>query len=163
MCSRQSSLRKVACLFCFTMLAHDSAAFSNSHQALLLGKPFQASARPVEQVKIRPFVNNNFDFFPIGRGQVVLCGEKKRAPGDNIQGTGARGQIIFAIVLSFCIWLFSIPVEFRRAYICTSPRCVINRKGCNDCKTLGELREGVTDYYRNGGGVQFDFSIEKKD
>mmetsp|Transcript_30602 Transcript_30602/g.46961 ORF Transcript_30602/g.46961 Transcript_30602/m.46961 type:complete len:197 (+) Transcript_30602:110-700(+) len=88
---------------------------------------------------------------------------ERKTPSDNVTGTGARGQVIFAFALAFCIWLFTIPSEFRRAYICSSSACVQNRASCSDCKTLGELRQGVAEYYRNGGGIQFDFSIEGKD
>jgi hypothetical protein len=78
----------------------------------------------------------------------------------DIDGTGARGPIILSLALLVVIWLFSIPPEFRRARICTLPVCVENRALCNDCQTITELREGIVGYYRNGGGIQFDFSID---
>mmetsp|Transcript_19757 Transcript_19757/g.27954 ORF Transcript_19757/g.27954 Transcript_19757/m.27954 type:complete len:208 (-) Transcript_19757:251-874(-) len=88
---------------------------------------------------------------------------ERKAPSDSVTGTGTRGQILFSLALVFCIWLFTIPTEFRRAYICSGPACVENRASCNNCKTLGELRQGVAEYYKNGGGIQFDFSVESKD
>jgi hypothetical protein len=78
----------------------------------------------------------------------------------DIDGTNDRGPILLVLSLVLVIWLFSIPPEFRRARICTLPVCVENRAACNDCKTTTELREGIVEYYRNGGGIQFDFSID---
>jgi hypothetical protein len=34
-----------------------------------------------------------------------------------------RGNVLFVIALSICIWMFSIPTEFRRAYICSNEYC----------------------------------------
>lgn len=73
-----------------------------------------------------------------------------------------RGIPLLLGSLMISVWFFSIPVEFRRAHWCFSERCEQNRSFalCNDCVTFGEWKEGVLDYYRNGGGVQWDFSID---
>jgi hypothetical protein len=81
-------------------------------------------------------------------------------PNAGLDGTGPRGQIILAIALLITIWLFSIPPEFRRAHVCTVERCVANRASCNDCQTFDEIRDGIVQYYKSGGGIQFDFSID---
>jgi hypothetical protein len=65
-----------------------------------------------------------------------------------------------ALVLLANVWVFSIPPEFRRAYICPNPSCEANRVACKNCVTLEEWTNGIQDYYRNGGGIQFDFSID---
>jgi hypothetical protein len=82
---------------------------------------------------------------------------------DDMDGT-TRGIPILAASLLVCAWSFSIPPEFRRSHICMTDRCVPteNRKYCHDCKTVSELKEGITKYYASGGGVHFDFSIEEK-
>jgi hypothetical protein len=74
-------------------------------------------------------------------------------------GSG-RGKILLTIVLMGCVWLFSIPPYFRRAHLCTTDSCVENRPSCYDCITFTEWRHGVMDYYRSGGGIHFDFSID---
>jgi hypothetical protein len=71
-----------------------------------------------------------------------------------------RGYVIEAIVLSICVWFFSIPPEFRRTHFCPTSRCVENRATCYDCVTFGEWKVRVADYYKGGGGVHFDFSID---
>lgn len=76
-------------------------------------------------------------------------------------GTG-RGSIIFAVVLAFCVWQFTIPPKFRRSYICTSQACVELRSSCLDCVTIQEWTSDVLEYYRGGGGIQWDFSIDPK-
>ena len=80
---------------------------------------------------------------------------------DKIQGTD-RGTPILIFVMAACIWIFSIPPEFRRAYICAGTPCLEQRSLCNDCVTVTEWKDGILDYYKNGGGVQFDFSIDPK-
>ncbi|GAX24180.1 hypothetical protein FisN_4Lh269 [Fistulifera solaris] len=76
-------------------------------------------------------------------------------------GTAGRGLVLFGFVLFLCVWLFSIPPEFRRAYFC-SPACEENPIYCNDCVTPKEWVSGIVEYYQNGGGIQFDFSIDPK-
>ena len=83
-----------------------------------------------------------------------------RNPSSDVDGTGVRGPIILTITLLFLAWLFSIPPEFRRAHICSVERCVANRAACNDCQTIDEIKNGIIEYYKNGGGIQFDFSID---
>ena len=76
----------------------------------------------------------------------------------NIDGS-ERGNIIMAFVFFVCVWLFSIPPEFRRAHICTTQVCVENRARCYDCRTFEEWTSDIKAYYAGGGGIQFDFSI----
>jgi hypothetical protein len=71
-----------------------------------------------------------------------------------------RGKVIQAIVLVICVWSFSIPPEFRRAHFCPTTLCVESRASCNDCVTFGEWKGKLADYYKGGGGVNFDFSID---
>jgi hypothetical protein len=71
-----------------------------------------------------------------------------------------RGYVIQTIVLSICVWFFSIPPEFRRTHFCPTARCVESRATCYDCVTFGEWKVRVADYYKGGGGVHFDFSID---
>ena len=73
-----------------------------------------------------------------------------------------RGKIIFVMSLLLCIWSFTIPVELRRSHFCFSDRCAANRVACDNCVTFKEWGNDVKNYYKNGGGVHFDFSIEEK-
>ena len=68
------------------------------------------------------------------------------------------GAFLMAFVLLINIWIFSIPTEFRRARICKEEDVVLYPN--KNCITADEWFRGVGDYYKNGGGVQFDFSIE---
>ncbi len=81
----------------------------------------------------------------------------------NIQVDGtARGFALFSLVLAACVWLFSIPPEFRRAHFCFVEKCVEERSKCYDCVTMSEWMDGVTEYYQKGGGVQFDFTVAEE-
>lgn len=68
-----------------------------------------------------------------------------------------RGLILFPLVLLFTAWLFTIPPEFRRAHLCSEQQ-VIDYPG--KCITADTWINGVKEYYRNGGGIEFDFSID---
>lgn len=50
----------------------------------------------------------------------------KAKDGLQVDGTG-RGLVLLAVVMSICIWMFSIPPEFRRAHFCFVEECVQNR------------------------------------
>lgn len=70
-----------------------------------------------------------------------------------------RGLYLLGIVLAFNIWIFSIPPEFRRAKLCSEEQVAMFPD--SGCMTGEKWVQGVQDYYANGGGVHFDFSIEK--
>ena len=71
-----------------------------------------------------------------------------------------RGGPIGILVVLIVIWSFSIPPDFRRAHFCFSEQSVQTRARCYDCVTFGEWARDVKDYYANGGGVQWDFSVD---
>jgi hypothetical protein len=91
--------------------------------------------------------------------QVALTAQQMASKGKYDFGSG-RGKIIQVIVLAVCVWSFSIPPEFRRARFCTTSACVESRASCNDCVTFSEWKIKVVEYYKGGGGVNFDFSID---
>mmetsp|Transcript_6931 Transcript_6931/g.9792 ORF Transcript_6931/g.9792 Transcript_6931/m.9792 type:complete len:166 (-) Transcript_6931:44-541(-) len=66
------------------------------------------------------------------------------------------GFYLMGIVVALWIWLFSIPPEFRRARFCTEADTAIY----DQCWTVQSWSSGVADYYKNGGGIKFDFSID---
>ena len=41
-------------------------------------------------------------------------------------------------------------------------RCAENRAACYDCVTGMEWIQGIKDYYANGGGVSFDFTVAEE-
>jgi hypothetical protein len=76
-------------------------------------------------------------------------------------GVGNRGISLFLAVLLFNVWLFSIPPEFRRAKNCSAEQVRLNPD--SKCMTSEMWWGGIAEYYRTGGSVQFDFSIEGKE
>jgi hypothetical protein len=91
--------------------------------------------------------------------QVALTVQQMAKKGKYDFGSD-RGQVLQVLVLAICVWSFSIPPEFRRAHFCSTSRCVEDRASCNDCVTFSEWKIKVTDYYKGGGGVNFDFTID---
>ena len=79
---------------------------------------------------------------------------------DKVQGIGA-GTVIFGVVLLLNIWSFSIPVEFRRAKFCSAEQ--VAEKVDVHCMTTDQWFGGIANYYENGGGVHFDFSVEGRE
>lgn len=93
----------------------------------------------------------------------MKCAARKTNNDDKISvsydGVG-RGRYILVLVLFICIWQFSIPPTFRRAKFCP-PACAKERTMCrNQCVTVEEWTTDIAEYYRNGGGIQWDFSID---
>lgn len=86
-------------------------------------------------------------------------GPKFGEPGYDGDPTGLkRGAILLPIVLLVNVWMFSIPVEFRRARICSEQQ--VRENPSSKCMTTETWRQGVADYYANGGGIKFDFSVD---
>lgn len=79
--------------------------------------------------------------------------------GKAVDGTG-RGAIIQIFAVGICVWLFTVPPEFRRTYFCPAEMyCQEEGKCTRPCTTYSEFFKKVGDYYRGGGGIQWDFSI----
>ena len=76
-----------------------------------------------------------------------------------------RGKYLFAIVMFAIIWSFTIPPEIRRQHICFSRNCRLDNTGkfCYDCVSFGEYADQIAEYYKGGGGIKFDFSIEGRE
>ena len=70
-----------------------------------------------------------------------------------------RGFYLMGVVLLLNVWIFSIPPEFRRAKICTEEQVIMFPK--SGCMTGKMWADGVSAYYSNGGGISFDFTIDK--
>ena len=86
-------------------------------------------------------------------------GPKFGEPGYEGDPTGLkRGAILLPIALLVNVWMFSIPVEYRRARICSEQQ--VREHPHSKCMTTGTWRKGVADYYANGGGIKFDFSVD---
>mmetsp|Transcript_7711 Transcript_7711/g.10728 ORF Transcript_7711/g.10728 Transcript_7711/m.10728 type:complete len:139 (-) Transcript_7711:2375-2791(-) len=80
----------------------------------------------------------------------------EKDPRAYLRDSETRGAILFGTVLLINVWLFSIPPSFRRTEICLTP----NTGPRADCSTWNEFFADVKTYYENGGGIQFDFSID---
>jgi hypothetical protein len=68
------------------------------------------------------------------------------------------GTYFMAVVLLVNVWIFSIPPEYRRAHLYPEGNAGLysDPKGI----TAKDWAAGVAQYYANGGGIKFDFSIE---
>jgi len=85
--------------------------------------------------------------------------EAKSAYFDKINGMGP-GMYLFIIVLLINVWEFSIPVEYRRNKFCSAAQ--VEQQLDPHCMTFQGWASGIADYYKGGGGIHFDFSIEEK-
>lgn len=79
-------------------------------------------------------------------------------PSENDPTGLKEGFVLFGIVLLLNVWLFSVPPEYRRARFCSEEDVALYPD--SKCTTFKAWRTGIMDYYANGGGVQFDFSID---
>ena len=72
--------------------------------------------------------------------------EKGEEYMDRVLGMNT-GMYLGALVLALNIWIFSIPVEFRRTRICNEADTAAFP---NRCMTGEMWRNGIADYYKNG-------------
>jgi hypothetical protein len=77
------------------------------------------------------------------------------------------GFVLLGMSLLLSAWLFTIPPSFRRAYLCPSDYFANSNDGFAqqqeqraDCVPWGVWWSDVIEYYKNGGGVQWDFSVD---
>ena len=89
-----------------------------------------------------------------------LCLWAEMNPNGETDGTNVAPFLLVA-AFAVCVWLFSIPVDLRRAKICSAQQVVDNPE--SRCITWDKWTQSVSDYYKSGGGVQFDFSVDKED
>jgi hypothetical protein len=80
--------------------------------------------------------------------------------GSSIDVDGMQtAPYILILVLFLCVWNFTIPVEFRRARLCSEQQVLDNPT--SKCITVSNYMNGIVQYYQNGGTVfQFDFTID---
>ena len=80
------------------------------------------------------------------------------APGDNDPTGLKEGKYLLILVMLINIWAFSIPPEFRRAQFCSEEQVRDNPE--SNCITFDAWKDGIAEYYNNGGGVDFNFEVE---
>lgn len=108
----------------------------------------------------QPFLLENGQFSPTStqlqenKKDYDPSGYKSRNIDDGI----GRGIYLQLVVFGLCAWLFTIPPEFRRAYFCAEGQ----DSATSECVTTDEWFQGISDYYKNGGGIQWDFSIDPR-
>ena len=115
-----------------------------------------ASMSKVQQM--RPPQRLTAPFGRVAGTKTMLHAERKK---DTVSYDGSdRGRYILVLVLFICIWQFSIPPTFRRAKFCPTA-CAKERTLCRKpCVTIEEWTSDVVQYYKNGGGIQWDFTID---
>mmetsp|Transcript_8875 Transcript_8875/g.13649 ORF Transcript_8875/g.13649 Transcript_8875/m.13649 type:complete len:166 (+) Transcript_8875:104-601(+) len=149
---RRSCFAIVALIISCSQMIEESQGFVINSKQLSHGQQQQQRLLTLETVQKKQqstsvlFESNNDNY---------------NGPNKAVDGTG-RGVILQGFVFLVTLWMFSIPPEFRRSYFCGSPRCEANRSLCHNCVTGKEWVDGVTEYYKNGGGVQFDFTISEE-
>lgn len=132
--------------------------------ATVFASAFDVSAfSPVSfRIKISNGETTDLTHIDVGHASVrsfststVMNAEK----GDWSEATGLeRGKYLFALVFLVNIWLFSVPVEYRRAKFCTEQQ--VMDSDSDKCMTWNTWKGGIADYYRSGGGFNLDFSID---
>ena len=117
-------------------------------------------AKPATTITPRSFDNKSTNYHLTSSGVAAVSSTRLQAQVND--GSG-RGVPILLIVLLGCVWMFTIPPEFRRAYICPDACAKVENQAaptCQTCITGEEWVNGIKEYYANGGGIQWDFSID---
>jgi len=159
-----SSLPLVAALLLFCCLNVEMAtSFTATPSSLGVQKHIstlnnlQTSSRlPIKTTTLIPnnknqYVNNNT--VPTTTTTLQMSGG-----GSNVDGS-REGRILLIISCLAVVWGFSIPPEFRRARICTEEQVAAAAKEAH-CTTFDNWKSELSQYYKDGGGVKFNFSVE---
>lgn len=115
---------------------------------------FSLSSRNRSGAVPRGLIRNNV---PTRHSMTLLASNDSKDDGYNSRVGGLKeGLAILSLSLIVSVWLFSIPTEFRRARFCSEQESAIYEQ----CYTVDQWTSGIADYYKNGGRVQFDFSVD---
>ena len=92
-----------------------------------------------------PLFGNNLDL------------EEARRRSDAIYGTGwTQGIPLLIIVFLWNLWFFTIPPEFRRSRLCDEADAAAYPERC---MTANQFASGIVEYYKGGGGIQWNFEV----
>jgi hypothetical protein len=78
------------------------------------------------------------------------------ARSDRIGGTGTEGKALLILGFLLSAWFFTVPPEFRRTRICSVSE---TQQFPEVCMTADQFVDRVAEYYKSGGGIQWDFSV----
>jgi hypothetical protein len=96
---------------------------------------------------------------------VILYSSDKRKRGSETGETDPtglrRGVVLLPLVVLLAVWLFTIPVEFRRARFCSEEQ--VRLYPDSKCITPDNWVKGIQDYYQQGGGVEWDFTLDPEE
>mmetsp|Transcript_20847 Transcript_20847/g.31335 ORF Transcript_20847/g.31335 Transcript_20847/m.31335 type:complete len:185 (-) Transcript_20847:188-742(-) len=124
--------------------------------------PSRAASRAVVSTNNQPwnFISTQQTFlsYPADGTTTSLQMSGGSNPDVDTDGIGAGKYLLFLVML-VNVWAFSIPVEFRRAQFCTEEQVRLNPD--SHCITFENWKSGIIDHYANGGGVDFDFTVEE--
>ena len=113
--------------------------------------------------------NNDIDkdkLSPLGKAyDYAISGEK-----NFFSDPQNRGVVLLTIVVSACLWFFTIPPHFRRQNICSSQEVYEQLQFLNPnqndnyegCITREMWNDSIVEYYKNGGGIEIDFSVDPR-
>lgn len=90
---------------------------------------------------------------------IILYADNRGSETGETDPTGLRrGAVLLPFTVLVAAWLFTIPVEFRRARFCTEEQ--VRLYPDSKCVTPGNWVKGIQDYYQEGGGIEWDFTID---
>ena len=122
------------------------------------------TATPISRLPIKTFIPNNKNLY-VNSNKVynnavptTTTTTLQMSGGSNVDGT-QEGRILLIISCLAVVWGFSIPPEFRRARICTEEQVAAAAKEAH-CTTFDNWKSELSQYYKDGGGIKFNFSVE---
>ena len=110
---------------------------------------------PSPPLSIRNTINR------LSQSHLTLCkrldvDEEEKRRSDAIGGTGLEGKSLLLLSILISVWFFTVPPAFRRSKLCSEAETA---QYPDVCMTAGQFSNRVIEYYQNGGGIQWDFSI----
>ena len=152
-------MKLLALFYLIVSLTITVDAFTTTLTTTPISRPTTSFVNPVQQQGKQQVISTSFTTSSTTNTRLYERKEPYKGMGGN-DGL-RRGLVLQIIVFGICAWLFTIPPEFRRAYLCPADIYCQEEGSCSrDCVTTSEWISGVTEYYKGGGGIQWDFSID---
>jgi hypothetical protein len=138
----------------------------NSKTVLLLALVVLGMVSPVasfspahKRVTTTASSQRSMSSFGLKAPSVILYADNRGSETGRTDPTGLRrGLVLLPFVVLVAVWLFTIPVEFRRARFCSEEQ--VRLFPDSKCITPDNWVKGIQDYYQQGGGIEWDFTIE---
>ena len=117
------------------------------------GRLVRESLQPMRMCRIRTALWNDANRKDGDNSSELLEEQKRKSASVGGMNTGI---VLLLVSIVVNLWFFTIPPEFRRTRICSEQE---SAEYPDICMTERQFASRIAEYYKGGGGVQWDFTV----